>query len=193
MKKLVSGLVILTFIFVGTDLNGQYYKHRNDDRRHKNIRVEFFGNHLFGGINYDMRFLPGRLDGFGASIGTGFLYLSANRISNGNNSIYIQDFPLEINYLAGKNSHSFVAGAGIIPMYLRLNYDLNVDVKILWWEFNELKDNPKYFGIPAGFARLGYRYQPEENGFMCEFSLVPIIVKGVFIPSFGFSFGYGFK
>ena len=44
-----------------------------------------------------------------------------------------------------------------------------------------------------GFCRKGYRYQPEENGFMCEFSLVPIIVKGVFVPSFGFSFGYGFK
>jgi hypothetical protein len=182
-------MIILAY----NDLFSQYYRARHDDWRHKNIRVEILGNHLIGGLNYDMRFLPGRMDGPGASIGTGFFYLSDNLIADGNNKIYIQDFPIEFNYLFGKKSHSLVLGAGVVPMYINLSYQVGVDVKILFWEINELKDNPKYFGVPAYSGRIGYRYQPKENGFTCEVALVPIVIKGVFIPSMGFSIGYGFK
>lgn len=189
----IKSLSILIIILAYNEMFSQYYRSNNDEWRHKNIRVEFLGNHLIGGLNYDMRFMPGRMDGPGASIGTGFFYLSANSITDGDNHIYIQDFPVEFNYLFGKKSHSLVLGAGIIPMYINLSYQVGVDVKILFWEINELKDNPKYFGVPAYSGRIGYRYQPKENGFTCELAFVPIVVKGVFIPSMGFSAGYGFK
>lgn len=194
MKTLaIKSLTILIIMFTYNAMFSQYYRTQNDDWRHKNIRVEILGNHLIGGLNYDMRFLPGRMDGPGASIGTGFFYLSASSITDGDNYIYMQDFPIEFNYLFGNKSHSLVLGAGIIPVYLNASYTVDVDLKILFWKINELKDNPKYFGVPAYTGRIAYRYQPMENGFTIELASVPTIVKGIFIPSFGLSMGYGFK
>lgn len=190
MKKLIISLsIILCYNLLA---QAQYRSADNSERRHKNITLNFFGTHLIGGPNFDMRFQKGRLDGIGGSIGTGFAFLSAS-IINSNNSIYIEDFPIEVNYVLGKNHSSLVLGAGLIPIYYKFKYNIDTNWSIFGIDFNGLTGKYSNFSVPSGFAKIAYRYQPINQGFTFELAATPIYIYGIIIPSFGMNFGYGFN
>ncbi len=150
---------------------------------HKNIYLEGLGAPIVLGINFDMRFEKGRMDGAGfrAGIGGG-AWLDEPGTKEG-----MLIFPLEINYLVGPGRHAIVTGAGVLPVYSWLSYG------VLKSRFDDFVGNG--FGWAGGFFTVGYRYQPRGRGLMLQVHWSPLVTRSAgFQPGWGgIGVGMGFK
>ena len=182
MKK-----VLILFCFLLLNLNSFSQVDKiNNDNYHKNIYLELLGSHILVGVNFDMRLNKGQQDGIGFRAGIGGF--SATVIDqNTEIDIGVVTFPLEFNHLMGQRRSSFVAGVGILPVYVGGTIR------------GELTDNKfvraEGFGLVGGFLTFGYRLQPLNNGFMMQFNWNPLILRGSgFNPGWiGLGLGVGFK
>lgn len=150
---------------------------------HKNIYLEGLGAPIVLGINFDMRFEKGRMDGAGFRAGLGGgAWLGEPGTREG-----MLIFPLEVNYLVGPGRHAFVAGAGLLPVYSWLSYG------VLKHRFDAFTGDG--FGVAGGFLTVGYRYQPLGRGLMFQLHWSPLITRGSgFQPGWGgIGVGMGFK
>jgi hypothetical protein len=136
------------------------------------IHAGVFGDNLFKGINYDLRFNKAKTDGLGLQIG-----LAA--FANGQNTDqYIAPIELSNLYKIGSSAICLETNAG---MQLRTVYlDTNAEYGLKRLE-----------SIP--FGTLGLRYNPSKNGLMFRAFWQPLIVSGDLQPNhFGASLGYAF-
>ena len=154
---------------------------------HKNIYVGLFGSNLFAGANYDMRLQKGRMDGIGFRAGIGGVNISATDEFNNQVRLGVVTFPLEVNYVVGKRRSGFVAGVGVLPMYVN-------------FEGNGTLPDYEYFDVEvkgpgiAGFLDIGYRLQPLNTGLMLQVNWNPLFSRDGFGPGWvGFGIGMGFK
>lgn len=137
-------------------------------------------------INYDMRLMK-KEDGLGFRVGVGYFAIRSD-YSNGTNTstnkIGALTFPLELNYLLGKNEKNYFelgAGATIVSIKNKSTDNIYVD------------NSDEIFNGTFGHLYLGYRLQPKDGGFLFRAGITPVFGKGFFIPYWaGVSFGYAF-
>ncbi|MBC8034375.1 MAG: hypothetical protein H7Y03_09525 [Chitinophagaceae bacterium] len=122
-------------------------------------------------FNFDTR-VSGRNDGLGFRAGFG-------GFSDGDESIFF--FPLQVNYLFGKDTkHFFEVGAGATIVTQTGDFD-----------------SDGIFESSFGHAYFGYRRQPADGGFLFRAGITPIFNitsrNSFFLPFYaGVSFGYAF-
>lgn len=148
----------------------------------KSVYFELGGAGL-ASVNYDMRFKP-RNDGLGFRAGVGGFTVE-EVFYGGSDRTTVITFPLEVNYLLGKdNRHFFEIGAGATLISLRR--------KETYPDYYYY-DSDEKFTETFGHLYFGYRLQPANGGFLFRAGMTPIFGNGFFIPYFaGVSFGYKF-
>lgn len=137
-----------------------------------NIFLELGGNGIFLSINYDRRFSK-KQNGLGYRLGVGLIPSLDFGIA-GTSTILV--IPFGLNYLAGKGSHYFEAGAG--GTFVSGNAEI-------------LGDDSKGSGI-AFVPSLGYRYQPQIRGFTGRAAITPFITGEGTVILVGISGGIRF-
>lgn len=139
--------------------------------------VEGFGNALIYSVNFDRILVVKEKSALTGRIGVSY----APPPNKGPGVV------LEMNYLRGSGNHHFELGAGCSYYYL-FSKDELIDPNITLFFLT---------------ARIGYRYQKKEGGFLFRVGLIPIFAVNVdqditdfeknFIPYGGISFGYTLK
>ncbi len=160
-----------------------------NDTKLKNMQfyVEFGGPGVLFSANIDSRFnSQSKLGlGFRAGVGFGLLYEEYDYYDYGyyfsSETTSYATFPVEINYLFGKQSspHMFEVGVGATILSKKMDlYNYNSDY------------NP---GNVIGHATFMYRRQPLDGGFTWRIGLMPVIgTAGDIALSGGVGFGYSF-
>lgn len=161
-------------------------------KRYKSIYLEFFGASNLIGISYDSRLSP--TSPWGYRIGISYFQGGSSSINSHrpNRGIF---FPVEMNYLLGKNKHKLELGAGSgLGLY-------NEHISFVEETRNQqvmIKSAPHTtFGYYL-FSTIGYRYL-STKGFLFRAGLTPSfnfkdkhgITKEPFIYPY-ISFGYSF-
>ncbi len=190
MKTFIS-VLILFFICLSAIAQSEEYKVPS-----KSIYVELGGAGLPYSFNYDFRFDPSKIEGWGMRVGLGGYTTS-------NESFF--SAPIMANRLFGKGIHYFEVGIGatffafdnknqsycsngyydqntgqfICQSYEDSNYSFILDVD----------------GSPSvmGTMNFGYRRIPMDGGFTWKINLNPIFNNNGFWPLYaGLGFGYAF-
>ena len=134
----------------------------------KAFYVELGGPGL-ASINYDMRLNAGKPDGFGFRAGVGGFNID---------KVGLLTIPVGVNYLLGnqtKNYFEFGAGA----TYINAS--------------EEWSNDEGNFKSTFGWLNFGYRYQPQDKGFMFRAAINPVFGKFGFLPYYGgLAVGYKF-
>jgi hypothetical protein len=189
----ISRIIVVACLFLsGTALSGQVTTlnpgeisgHATEDKQHfcrNSIYVELLGHGLFYSVNYDYRISDKVSLSAGVSIWTiksiDILILQVKNIK-------FRSIPLMVNYLIGKRSSRFELGAGIMPAYISCESGSF---------FYLLKsDDSNHNTIFPVIANVGYRYQPEDGGFIFRAGITPAFKAGASSVTFGLSIGYGF-
>jgi len=162
---------------------------KNDDPSfegfNKNISYKFKSFTYDRGFRYDMRLNRGRMDGLGFAVGLSS-FNGVNTENNISNTERVLSVPVELNYIFGKRRNGFVTGLGVLPTY-------NKD-EVIRKSFDGSDIALRDVDIIGGYAVLGYRYTPLDNGFTFQLNLNPTILKdGSFNTRMGVSIGYTFK
>ena len=140
----------------------------NTSHRAQVIYGELLGNGLLFSANYDFRFAKSQ-KGLGMRLGLGFF---------GGSGSGIFTVPIGINHLAGKAPNYFESGIGVT--YATFTGDDYF-----------LSGRSGSLLVPG----IGYRYQPEHNGFFGKISLSPLISleeSGSWLFWGGIGLGYKF-
>jgi len=186
MKSRLPWLLLTSLLLSVSFLQAQKKEAPVFDKLHKNIYGELLGSHILSGINFDMRLKKGRMDGIGLRAGLGGVSLPVEDANN-DFQLGLVTFPIEFINVVGRRRSSFVAGAGILPVYATISGQ------------GEISDNDfvrgEGLGIAGGFLTFGYRLQPLRNGFMLQLHWNPLILRGSgFNASWvGIGMGFGFK
>ena len=155
----------LSIFFLNFTIHAQRFL-KKEEHRNQAVFGELGGNGLVFSVNYDTRFLNKPI-GIGARAGIGYF-----GIPGLSDAILI---PLQLNYLIGKNGKYLELGAGGTIIAGKLDF-----AKI---SYNSV----------VGTMNIGFRYQPQESGFMCNVALTPLIIEGFFWPIYGgVGLGYSF-
>lgn len=187
MKKIQLILLALPLLFVCVLSASAQRGVPEFTGNHKNIYVEFNGSHLGTGVNFDMRFLPGRMDGLGFRAGIGATSGKA-KFDGVRLNREVISLPVEINHLIGKKRTSLVTGIGILPVYNLKGAGDEVNVA-------SILPAESGFGLAGGFMNLGIRHQPKKNGLMFQVNWNPMVTGtgDLNMGRFSFGIGIGFK
>lgn len=166
-KTFILFSLLYSFISYGQENNNFSLKDKTTEKRMSSFFVEAGGPALIFSLNYDVRLLKSHV-GPGIRIGGGGM-------AAGGWTFYA--FPVGLNYLLGKKSHTMELGAGATITNLTKNFSSN------------------QAGL-MGHMVLGYRLQPKDGGFSFRIGLNPFFGSEsgnfYFIPFFGTSFGWVF-
>jgi hypothetical protein len=179
--------MVIFFISLGFVAIAQTNLYTITTTQRKATYVELIGTNIGAGINFDIRQKKGVNDGFGFRAG----------ISIGSLRPLVKSMvttPLGINYIHGKNKHGYIFGVGLLPTFL--TYSTAETISLGQFGGQELLIP---FPLPQKefqlnmYGEIGYRYtpNPNEQGFMFQITLNPIIAKEVGISA-GIAFGYVF-
>jgi hypothetical protein len=151
-------------------------------QRRKTAFVELLGNGLIVSGNFEMRLKKDSNSGSGIRAGLGGGNVSGYD-NNGNYvSVGLVTIPLGYNYLIGEKRSSFELGAGITPIIVSANGNVNGD----FFSGSGL--------TLTGVLNAGYRYQPLNSGFMGKITWTPLATNsGFYAAYFGIGLGYSFK
>ena len=152
MKKLIA--VILFIISISTGATSQVVVHQYDFNLNT-LFIEAGGNAVLYSLNYDRIILNNKL--FKISCRGGVEYLPSFIFGSVKSEFA---FPVEVNFLFGKDEKFIECGAGVA-----LGYEI----------FNYLTDQPWGLAITG---RIGYRLQ-KQNGFFFRAGFVPIMYKSI--------------
>ena len=128
--------------------------------------AELFGAAGLYSFNYDQRFTKTEK---GIGFRVGFSIFGGTFFNeDGSESLGLAViFPIGLNYLVGGKGHYFETGLGATPVIASGG------------------------GVVAGYAQLGYRYQPfQKQGFTFRANLTPLVGGGTGIIWFGLSGGF---
>lgn len=146
------------------------------------LQLEFGGPGIFSSLNLDSRFAK-KENGLGFRLGLGITPLGY--LKEHCNTGSLNGFPVEINYLVGKNKHLLELGSGGVFLFMSgtKRYCLNMEKHF----FSEETTN--YW-----FTLIGYRYQPvHQKGFTYRGFISPLFQKGFSSKLWGgVSLGYKF-
>jgi len=130
------------------------------------FQLEFAGPGIFSSLNVDSRFTK-KENGIGYRIGIGITPLGF--LKHPCNTGSLNAFPLNINYLIGKNKHLLEIGTGSVLLFMSgtKRYCTNMDKQF----FSEETTN-------FWFTSVGYRYQPfHKKGFTYRIFISPLFQK----------------
>ena len=180
MMRILASFFLL--LFCSLSVQGQDIV--DNPRRNKAVFIELFGNGIGGTVNFDTRLAKGAQGGHGIRVGIGgYPNLRNVDVLGNSNTASLISLPISYNYLLGRRRSAFEAGAGVTPIFSKVRA-----TRINGTTFEETD------ATVAGFANIGYRYQPIHSGFVFRFTWTPALTNEGFFPSwFGISFGYGFK
>lgn len=169
IKLLILAMLLATANLFGQSASpGAGETQANYSHRAQVIYGEFGGSGPLLSINYDFRFTKSQ-KGLGMRLGLGFFRLYSGGVSS---------VPVAINHLAGKAPNYFESSIGVTYATLTEGDGF-------------LRGSGGSFLVPG----IGYRYQPENNGFFGRIAISPLIVMeegGVWIPWGGIGLGYKF-
>jgi hypothetical protein len=148
---------------------GTKYVAASDREAYNSIYVEVAGSGLLWSINYD------RLLGENVALrfGLGYVYLSTLSIGS-----HLLTLPLVVTGLVGAPEHKFEFGAGAVPFYLSDPVNGSTYKVLGRTGFSAM-----------GTVVVGYRYQPEDAGFMFRIGFTPLFSDKDFLPWPGLSLG----
>ena len=152
--------------------------------------AELGGPGIVFSANYDTRFNQSHL-GLGGRIGIGFVsaddyyYDPVTGTSSGGDQQSAITFPVQLNYIFGKNNspHSFEVGGGITYVTKKLNI-MNFDS----YGSNYEDHRTQLFGT---FSFM-YRRQPVNGGFSWRVGFTPLVGSGYIQAFAAASVGYNF-
>jgi hypothetical protein len=128
--------------------------------------AELFGAGGLYSFNYDQRFTKTE-KGIGFRAGFSLFGGSFFDDEEGDDVGLVVILPIGLNLLVGGKGHYFESGLGATPVFATGG------------------------GGVAGFAQLGYRYQPyQKQGFTFRANLTPIVGEGTGLLWFGLSGGF---
>jgi hypothetical protein len=163
MKKLKTSTILSLLVIVLSSTTLSQSKPNS-------IYLELVGSGGLYSVNYDRMFT----DNIGARIG--FMYFDSEWL------LFFTDvemflIPTTLNFLVGSGKHKFELGAGPVFIFGSVSFFGSDPVS----------------GSGVGWTgTIGYRYQPNEGGFMWRIGFTPFLAGGEFFPSGGISLGYGF-
>ncbi len=135
------------------------------------IYVSLLGTGLIYSVNYD-RMLS---DKVGFRLGFSTISVTSTEPGDDDN-VSLKTFPLTLNYLMGSGKHQLELGAGVVIV------SVSGDI-----------DEGAFEGSGvAGTGTFGYRFQPQDGGFVFRLVLTPLFGSGGFAPWGGLSLGYSF-
>jgi len=139
---------VLLFIFAFLMSIGKGFSQSKPSTHATQLHLEFFGPGIFSSLNIDSRFAK-KENGVGFRIGIGITPLGF--LKHHCNTGSLNAFPLEVNYLIGKNRHLLELGAGgeFLFMSGTKRYCFGMEKEF----FSEETTN-------LWFTSVGYRYQP---------------------------------
>jgi hypothetical protein len=143
------------------------------ERKAKNlVYLELLGNGGLYSINYE------RMLGNDLSARLGFSYFSVGA-STGDSSAKatLVTAPLMLNYLVGGKNHKFEVGAGATMIYVSASSS-----------GAGMGSSAEGVGV-AGTGTVGYRYSPNDGGFVFRVGYTPFFGKGGYQSWGGMSFG----
>lgn len=164
MKKFILSLALVAISLIGYAQIVDSNFENPVIKRHS-VFVELGGNSLIYSLNYDYSFATFEKLTFNTGLGVSYFNVSLNAFPEQDmkDRLHLPIFTPQINMLSGKEKHYFEYG---------LFYSLPL---------NNL-------GV-----RAGYRYQPNEGGFLFRSGFTPMLLGGGLpIPWLGVSFGYTF-
>jgi hypothetical protein len=138
-------------------------------QRSKIIYAELGGNAITYSLNFDTRFSKTN-DGLGVRFGACFF----------RNDALV--FPLQLNYVIGKNDHGLELGAGIYPLISLIKSTENVFAPSAA-VMSRYQPTDKHFSLRVGWTPTFFKTENQSHGF--DFS-------GVFRLWPGLSLGYKF-
>ncbi len=150
------------------------YSNRNTSK--KAIYLGIAGPNLMVGPNFDFRFNPGELGGWGMRLGLGIYNYPRNVEPYKITSVIIG-----VNSLSRTTKHHLLTGVGIMPSMVK--------------ESTNLSNSSTITNIRFGaYFEAGYRYQSPDNGFFFQLSFTPLILakEFAFFLWGGIGFGYTF-
>jgi hypothetical protein len=145
------------------------------------IYVELLGHGIFYSVNYEYRMSDKISLRAGVSI---WSIKSMDLLIFQINGIKFRSFPVMVNYLIGKRSSRFELGAGIMPAYIS-----SEGGSVFYLMKSTDSNHTTIFPV---IANVGYRYQPEDGGFIFRAGITPAFRAGASAVQFGLSIGYGF-
>ena len=155
-------LSAICIILLFTAANAQ----ENSNVHQNNIYIELLGNGIIWSVNYERMIFSNSI----IKVGLGYIPKMENDFISAPQSILI---PIDYIHLIDMNDNA------------------KIDIGIgLTFKFGEEEYGDKDEIIPN--AILGYRYQPNINGFMFRISFSPYISENRFFPWIGISFGQKF-
>jgi hypothetical protein len=149
MKILTLFLVCISISYYGYSQNN--IKPAKEPFAKNSIFVEFMGNSIFYGINYDRILIDKEKWKFTGRLGFSYQYYRSHQYSR-----FI--IPSEFTFLFGKTRHFFETGLGV-------TYDVYTAPKAN----NVIGGEVKHYGYI--FSRFGYRYQRPQGGFFFKAGL----------------------
>jgi hypothetical protein len=161
------------------------------ERYLKTAYAELLGNGGLYSLNYDMRTVKGRRNGWGVRAGIEYLGFSADSAGVSGIAFSLLGLPFAVNYLFGSKRGFLELGLGATWLRAKVKItnpttppDETVDVPIVGINVKG--------AIVIGTFNIGYRYMPYGSGLMFRAVVSPIIAGDQVIPSIGFSMGYKF-
>ena len=171
--RLLTACILIGMSF---NLSAQESVFSEFDQYHKYIYGSILGSDIFFvEANYDVRMQRGRTDGMGFRLGIGGGSLPIIRESGTDTRYVTLTFPVEINYILGAKSNSFIVGMGALPMYTNPQNRVVVDSH-RYIIFND--------GLAlAAFLDIGYRFRPLKNNFTIQVNWNPMYSNETFAPN----------
>jgi len=170
MKKLLSIILCLSFMLL---INNNCFAQESTDKQQgqHSVYVEFWGNVGVNSIGYDYVLPLGKMHKTSCNCGFQFgaIKLMTSATAPEGRTYYGDliwykgsSISPQVSYLYGKD-HYLEVGVG-------LTY--NFDNKIRW-RWNDYSSYKNYWHIPF---RIGYRYQPEKNGYFFKVAYTPLLM-----------------
>ena len=187
MKKVLFS-VILGFVSMAL-----FSQNNNQVKYRKAITFDLFGGGILANLSFDMRLKKGVQDGLGFKAGIGGLSLVNATVvdENGNRGLGdlgIITLPIEVNYLIGKRRSAFETGVGLLSVYGTASGNIANNSTSATESFS-------YKGFSTGtvFLKMGYRFQPMNNGLTFNIAYTPLINSKGFQHWIGLGVGFSFK
>ncbi len=145
---------------------------------------EVGGAGLTFSLNYDRRFSPRSVFGWGVRVGAGFFTANEERYEPSILHFFYEpgtafSLPVQLNYLFGRehSPHSFEVGAGATYISKKMK---------TFYLFEN-----RYSQIVNTFS-FAYRLQPLHGGFSWRLAFTPAVGKDIIQPLIGIGAGYNF-
>ncbi len=140
------------------------------------IYLEAGGNGGYGSINYDRILRQNRRFKLSGHIGAGFTYKESFDKAT-------PLIPVEVDVLIGEYKNFMELGLGYTAGWAYQRYQSAEATNGTRAQYALRKEFVTY-----GFARLGYRYQPSQSGWLFRLGFTPIFLKtGQSVHGFGLS------